>query len=98
MDSNDVKKLRALSALLREVATIRPTCTLRQLDAVVAIILSGGGITRANLAREINMTEGSVTRLVQDLGPEGSRCLEIKGAKVVMHPDSMPKWRRYLDA
>lgn len=97
MDSADTKKLRALSNLLREVATIRPTATLRQLDAVIAIILSGG-ITRADLAREINMTEGSVTRLVQDLGPEGTHCLGIEGDKVVMHPDSLAKWRRYLDA
>jgi len=97
MDSKDVKKLRALSGLLRELAEIRPTCTVRQLDAVIAIILSGG-MTRAKLAREINMTEGSVTRLVQDFGPTGSKCLETKGDKVVMHPDSMAKWRRYLDA
>lgn len=91
------RKLMALRDLLAECAAIRTTITARQLWAVTEVMLAGS-ITRAELARRINMTEGAVTRLVGQLGPDGSECLSVKGKAISLHPDSLPKWERFFKA
>ena len=97
MVPSSVRKLTAVRNLLAECAAIRTTITARQLLAVTEVMLAGS-ITRAALARRINMTEGAVTRLVDQLGPNGSGCLDVDGKSITLHPESLPKWERFFEA
>ena len=97
MMPSSVRKLRALRDLLAECAAIRTTITARQLWAITEVMLAGS-ITRAELARRINMTEGAVTRMVEQLGPAGSGCLDVEGKAISLSARSLPKWERFFEA
>ena len=95
MEPAERRKIEALITLLLRCVDARPTLTARQLIALTEIVRAGS-CTRAELSRRIEMSEGAVSRLVQDLGPEGADLVRLNGRQIELSDRIRKGFESYL--